>query len=107
MNTLNSIMKKTVKYKKLEIEIEALVNGVVPQPPAYQDTAPRHIINGTIPSFGWVERREVSDLHLYAEIDKVIEEAKSFIDQKTKKPTKKVVEKEKDHLLKLIEKGFE
>jgi hypothetical protein len=99
--------EKIIDYKKRDIVIEVELNGKIPQPPAYQDTAPRHIILGTIPEMGWVERREVSDLHLHAEIDKVIEEAKSFIDQKTNKPTKEVVEKEKDHLVKLIEKGFE
>lgn len=100
-------MKKTVKYKKLEIQIEVNLNGVNPPPPAYQDTAPRHIITGTIPEFGWVERREVSDLHLSSEVDKVEQEAKDFIEDKTKKLPAKTNLRTSEHIDKLSSKGFE
>jgi hypothetical protein len=99
-------MKKTVKYKKLDVHIEVKINGVNPPPPAYQDTAPRHIILGTIPEWGWVERRQVSDLHLSSEVDKVEQEAKDFIDEKTKKLPAKVNVKTAEHIDKLSAKGF-
>lgn len=99
-------MKKTVSYKKKDIVIEVELNGKIPLPPAYQDTAPRHIVLGTIPEMGWVERREVSDLHLNSEIDKVEQEAKDFIDEKTKDIPAEIVAKTNDHIDNLTSKGF-
>jgi hypothetical protein len=97
---------KTIQYKKFDVEIEVILNAVQPPPPAYHDTVAKHFINARVPEFGWIDHREVSDLHLNAEIGKAEEAAKNFIDEKTKDVPVEVVAKTNDHIDNLTSKGF-